>query len=85
MAQPEPVGTLPTAASVYWMIDAAGNSWDWTSSLFEPHVTASSTRVIRGGSWGSPVGGARSANRGGYTPEARNSFFGLRPAGSVTT
>jgi len=84
-AQPEPVGTFPTAVSVYGMIDAAGNSWDWTSSLFEPHVKASTSRVVRGGSWVSPVDIARSANRGRYAPEYRGTFVGFRPASSVTT
>ncbi len=85
MAQPEPVGTFPTAASVYGMIDASGNSWDWTSSLFEPHVQASETRVIRGGSWRHPVGNAHSGHRGRDAPEIRFTDIGFRPASSVTT
>jgi len=84
-AQPEPVGTLPTAASVYGMGDAAGGVWDWTSSLFEPHVQASTTRVIRGGGWNNPVANARAADRFRDTPEYRSTNVGFRPARSVTT
>jgi serine/threonine-protein kinase len=61
------------------------DSWDWTSSLFEPHVTASTARVIRGGGWVGPVESARAAYRDGGTPGARGTFIGFRPASSVTT
>jgi len=84
-SQPEPVGSFPTAASVYGMCDAAGNVWDWTSSLFEPHVTASTPRVFRGGCWDASVGYARAALRGRNSPEFRNAVVGFRPARSVTT
>jgi formylglycine-generating enzyme required for sulfatase activity len=84
-SQPEPMGTFATAVSVYGMGDAAGNVWDWTSSLFEPRVTASSTRVIRGGNWSSPVGFARAALRSRGSPEYRAPDIGFRPASPVTT
>ena len=84
-SQPEPVGTFATAASIYGMGDAAGNIWDWTSSLFEPHVTASETRVLRGGGWNLTVEHARAAYRHWSTPEYRSPAFGFRPASPVTT
>jgi serine/threonine-protein kinase len=83
--QPEPVGAFPSAASVYGMQDAGGGVWDWTSSLWEPLREASTSRVIRGGSWVNPVGAARAALRNRNTPENRNTNFGFRPASSVTT
>ncbi len=83
--QPEPVGAFPTATSVHGMVDAAGSFWDWTTSLFEPHVTASVSRVIRGGCWVSTVGFARAAIRFRLSPEGRNADLGFRPASSVTT
>ncbi len=83
--QPEPVGAFPTATSVYGMVDAAGSFFEWTSSLYEPHVQASDSRVYRGGSWNSLVGSARAANRVRDTPEYRISHIGFRPARSVTT
>ena len=83
-SQPEPVGAFPTATSVYGMIDAAGSFWEWTGSLFEPHVRASGARVYRGGGWYAPVGNARAANRIGYSPVNRLAGIGFRPARSVT-
>jgi serine/threonine-protein kinase len=47
-AHPEPVGTFPTAASVYGMEDAAGNVCDWTDSWYDERR---SLRVLRGGAW----------------------------------
>ena len=41
---------------------------------------ASTTRVIRGGSWNNPVADARAANRNRNTPENRNTNIGFRPA-----
>jgi len=85
-SQPEPVGTFATAASIYGMGDAAGSVWDWTSSLFDPHATASEARVFRGGSWVSDtVVHARAAARHRSTPESRYGSLGFRPAGPVTT
>jgi len=84
-SQPEPVGAFPTAASVYGMGDAGGGVYDWTSSLFEPHVKASTSRVFRGGSWLSPVGCARAALRYCLTPVNRLPNLGFRPARSVTS
>ncbi len=83
-SQPEPVGTFEAAASVYGMGDAAGNVWDWTRSLFGPHVQASSSRVLRGGSWVSTVLLARAAGRSRDAPEVRSPVIGFRPARSVT-
>ena len=45
---------------------------------------ASTTRVIRGGSWNNPVGNARAANRNRNTPENRNTNIGFRPARVIT-
>ena len=84
-SQPEPVGTFPTAVSIYGLVDAAGNSWDWTSSLFEPHVKVSENRVIRGGSWNFPVESARSAARNRYDPGLRLTNIGFRPARSLVS
>jgi formylglycine-generating enzyme required for sulfatase activity len=81
-SQPEPVGAYPTAVSVYGMGDAAGNSWDFTSSLFEPHVRESSARVLCGGSWDYSVSYARAAHRSRLDPENRHALVGFRPARS---
>ena len=48
-AHPEPIGTFPTATSVYGMVDAAGTCWDWTSSRSDP---AGQIITLRGaGAW----------------------------------
>jgi serine/threonine-protein kinase len=75
--QPEPVGTFPTAASVYGVGDAAGNSWDWTSSWLDDRH---SLRVARGGAWGDPPAALRAAARGALQPSIRSAFFGFRCA-----
>ncbi len=76
-AQAEPVGAFPTAESVYGMGDAAGNSWDWTDSWFDERR---SSRVLRGGSWGSPPTSLRCACRHADLPRARGAYGGFRCA-----
>jgi len=77
--QPEPVGSFPTATSVYGMVDASGNVSDWTNSWADSRAVA---RVLRGGSWFSSVSGLRCASRSGSEPDFR--MGGLRPARSLT-
>ena len=64
------------------MIDAAGNSWDWTNSWWDSHAAA---RVLRGGSWFNPAGYLRCAIRVFNDPAIRNPSFGFRPARSVSS
>ena len=79
-SQPEPVGCFPTATSVYGVIDASGNSWDWTDSWWD---AAAALRVIRGGSWNIAVGILRCALRGRGDPGFRSTSIGFRPARTV--
>jgi eukaryotic-like serine/threonine-protein kinase len=79
--QPEPVGSFPTATSVYGMVDAAGNTWDWTDSWFDARSVA---RVLRGGSWVNPPGDLRCCTRYSLDPAVRLTAVGFRPARSVT-
>ncbi|MHC4469456.1 MAG: SUMF1/EgtB/PvdO family nonheme iron enzyme [Planctomycetota bacterium] len=75
--QPEPVGTFPTASSVYGMGDAAGNVWDWTDSW---HDERRSLRVLRGGSWDFGSTLLRCGLRDGLAPRRRSSAVGFRCA-----
>jgi len=57
----EPVGSHPSGASPYGVLDMAGNVFEWTSSLYKPYPyrsddgredpTSHGARVNRGGSW----------------------------------
>ncbi|MHC4339981.1 MAG: protein kinase domain-containing protein [Planctomycetota bacterium] len=71
--QPEPVGTFPTAESVYGMGDASGGVWDWTDSWYDDRR---SLRALRGGSWGSAPAHVRASIRYALDPTDR-----LTPAG----
>ncbi|MDH3590832.1 MAG: SUMF1/EgtB/PvdO family nonheme iron enzyme [Planctomycetota bacterium] len=77
LAQPEPVGALPTAASVYGMKDASGGVWDWTSSWEDERGSA---RVLRGGSWNNLPIILRCANRHSHLPRERDTIVGVRCA-----
>ena len=76
-AQPEPVGTFPAATSIYGMVDATGNAWQWTSSWFDE---TKRLRVIKSGGWRSPVANLRCAQRQGYDPTVRLAVTGFRCA-----
>ena len=80
MPQPEPVGAFPSAASIYGMADAAGNSWDWTASW---HDATRQARVLRGGGWLNPPSNLRCAFREAFAPMLRDSAGGLRCARSL--
>jgi formylglycine-generating enzyme required for sulfatase activity len=70
-----PVGSFPSAASPYGILDAAGNVWEWTADVYEPEAYMDGTRVdpareggggfrvIRGGSWAQPPFRLRAADR----------------------
>jgi formylglycine-generating enzyme required for sulfatase activity len=56
-----PAGSYPAGASPYGVLDMAGNVWEWTSSLYRDYpywandgredITASGSRILRGGAW----------------------------------
>lgn len=56
----------------YGMNDMAGNAWDWTSSVF------GSSRVLRGGSWGSPSEFCSASLRFQSAPNVMSTGYGFR-------
>ncbi|MBK9779325.1 MAG: formylglycine-generating enzyme family protein [Anaerolineales bacterium] len=82
------VGKYQGGASIYGVLDMAGNVWEWVSSLYQPYpydpndgredLTASGSRVLRGGSWISVDLIVRSAFRLRGDPSGSSSYFGFR-------
>ncbi len=76
-AQPEPVGSFPAATSVFGLLDAAGGTFDWTDSWFDPRRAS---RAARGGAWSTPAVNIRCAYRSYNEPSIRRGGVGLRCA-----
>ncbi len=71
-----PVGSYPEGATPEGLYDMAGNVWEWTDSWWDEKTCSS--RVIRGGSWGSTAEGCRSADRNFAAPSYRDNLVGFR-------
>jgi len=89
------VGKYPAGASVYGVLDMAGNVWEWVMDWYDASYYASSpslnpqgpssgdTRVLRGGAWDFNDVNARSADRYWYDPADSYDFIGFRCARSL--
>lgn len=93
--KPAAVGSFPTGASPYGCLDMAGNVWEWCADWYAPwdgkdsflinsynHPTGpitGTTRIIRGGCWGSnSPNDMFTAYRRGYAPTYKGNDFGFR-------
>ncbi len=84
------VGSYPTGASPYGVMDMAGNVWEWVNDWYQSDYYSVSPdsnpqgpatgeyRVLRGGSWLSGVNLVRSAYRGLSHPDLWYNDFGFR-------
>jgi len=91
------VGSYPTGASPYGIMDMAGNVWEWTNDWYDEYYYQNSPssnpqgpengqlRVLRGGSWHDVSGTVRVAHRDSYNPEnwSRGSGDGFRCVRSI--
>ena len=88
-----PVGRFPLGASVYGVLDLAGNVWEWTNSLLRPYpyqpndgresATKPGPRVVRGGSYNHDLRQIRCAARDGMAAGVRDVYIGFRVAATT--
>jgi formylglycine-generating enzyme required for sulfatase activity len=87
-ARTAPVGSFQQNG--YGLYDMAGNVWEWVSSLYQSYpynaedgredLSASGSRVLRGGSWGDVPYNLCVAYRLDLDPALGSCFFGFRCA-----
>lgn len=85
-----PVGSYPQGASLYSVLDMAGNVYEWVADWYGPYGRDRLTnptgpasgleRIIRGGSWGDDHNHVRSAIRSHIHPDNWLDFVGFRCA-----
>ena len=86
------VGSYPDGASLYGVLDLAGNVWEWVNDVYDPKYyqvfpannplgpESGDYRVLRGGSWSLQNAEVESTYRYSFVPEVTNGVFGFRCA-----
>jgi formylglycine-generating enzyme required for sulfatase activity len=72
-----PVGSFPTGASPYEVLDMAANVWEWTADWYDKEQKY---RSVRGGSWYYQPQFARASFRNWLEPGSRLDYVGFRCA-----
>ena len=87
-----PVGKYPKGASLYGVLDMAGNVWEWVNDWYAENYYKNSPgrnptgpekgdyRVLRGGAFFYLQVSPRCAYRYGFNPIDGSDFYGFRPA-----
>jgi len=88
------VGRYPSGASLYGVLDMAGNVWEWVNDWYQsdyysvspssdpPGPASGNYRVLRGGSWYASWYYVRAANRHIHYPDDSSDNIGFRCAAS---
>ena len=89
-ADTSPVGNYPAGASMYDVMDMAGNVYEWVADWYEAYSPIAQSNptgpasgqehIIRGGSWGDDLGHVRSAVRSHVNPDNWVDYIGFRCA-----
>jgi formylglycine-generating enzyme required for sulfatase activity len=94
------VGSYPSGASPYGVMDMAGNVWNWVADWSESGIgwltggnyyrnspsknpkgpDNGTSRVLRGGGWGTSTNNLRGSVRDGHNPAGRSNAVGFRCA-----
>ena len=90
-ADTAPVGNYPTGASMYGVLDMAGNVWEWVRDWYNATYYSSQSswsdplgpdsgddRVVRSGGWSYHGGSLLAADRGRDAPSSRNDALSFR-------
>ena len=85
-----PVGKYPDGASMYGVLDMAGNVYEWVADWFEPYSQdrqinpegpySGLDKIIRGGSWGDDAAHIRSSIRSPINADSLRGSIGFRCA-----